>query len=111
MGTRADSRTELSAPLRNPGIPDCPGNVLFMDQPKPELSIVAPCYNEAEGLPELVRRITAVGSSLAQSYELVLINDGSRDGTWPAIVDLASRDPQIVGVNLSRNHGHQLALT
>ena len=81
------------------------------DQPEPEISVVAPCYNEEKGLPELLRRVTAVCSDLGQTYELVLVNDGSQDGTWPVIVDLASRDPHIVGVNLSRNHGHQLALT
>ena len=44
-------------------------------------------------------------------YELILVNDGSRDDTWAKILDLANRDPRVVGVALSRNHGHQLALS
>ncbi|HZW29663.1 MAG TPA: glycosyltransferase family 2 protein [Isosphaeraceae bacterium] len=77
----------------------------------PELSVVIPCYNEEEVLPELHRRVTAACGDLTRSYELVLVNDGSRDRTWPVLAGLAADDPHIVAVNLSRNHGHQLALT
>ena len=42
---------------------------------------------------------------------MVLVNDGSRDGSWPIMQQLAASDPHVVAVNLSRNHGHQLALT
>src|SRR5262249_33330320 len=45
------------------------------------------------------------------SYELVFANDGSRDETWSLLTELALKDPHVVAVNLSRNHGHQLALT
>lgn len=76
----------------------------------PQLSIVVPCYNEQAGLPELYRRVTAVAAEFAP-YELVLINDGSRDATWEAIGELVLRDCRVIGVDLSRNHGHQLALT
>jgi dolichol-phosphate mannosyltransferase len=48
---------------------------------------------------------------VGEDYEIVLVNDGSRDGSWAAIQKLAASDPHVVGVNLSRNHGHQLALT
>ena len=41
----------------------------------------------------------------------MLVNDGSRDGSWPIMQQLAADDPHVVAVNLSRNHGHQLALT
>lgn len=75
------------------------------------LSVVVPCYNEKETLGELYRRITAVCSSYAPHYELVLVNDGSRDRTWSVMQELAEMDSHIVAVNLSRNHGHQLALT
>ena len=70
-----------------------------------------PCYNEAEVLPELHRRVTAVCREAGRDYELVLVNDGSIDETWPALVSLSANDPNMVCVNLSRNHGHQLALT
>jgi dolichol-phosphate mannosyltransferase len=48
---------------------------------------------------------------VADDYEIVLVNDASRDRTWELIVDLVEKDPNLVGVSLTRNHGHQLALT
>jgi len=78
----------------------------------PSLSIVVPCYNEEACLAELHRRLSAAAASVAgDSYEIVLINDGSRDSSWPIMRELAGRDPRLVAINLSRNHGHQLALT
>jgi polyisoprenyl-phosphate glycosyltransferase len=77
-----------------------------------QLSIVVPCYNEEACLPELHSRLTAVARAAAgEDYEIILVNDGSRDGSWGVMVNLASRDPNLLAVNLSRNHGHQLALT
>lgn len=76
------------------------------------LSVVAPCYNEADGLQELYARVTAASRSVVgDNYEIVLINDGSSDATWSSIRALAESDPHVVGVDLSRNHGHQLALS
>jgi dolichol-phosphate mannosyltransferase len=76
------------------------------------LSIVVPCYNEQECLSALHERLTAVASAtVGDDYELVLVNDGSKDRTWPMMQELCARDPHLVAVNLSRNHGHQLALT
>ena len=81
----------------------------------PAISIVAPCYNEEAVLPEFVSRVGAVldglGYRAAGAAEIVLIDDGSRDGTWAAMTAAAQRDPRVVGVQLMRNHGHQLALT
>jgi len=86
-----------------------------MIQERPALSVVAPCYNEEGVLPEFVRRTAAVLDGLGQgkgiSTEIVLVDDGSRDGTWAVITEAAARDPRVVGVRLMRNHGHQLALT
>ena len=76
-----------------------------------ELSVVVPCYNEDEVLGALHRRLGAACEGLGASYEVVLVNDGSRDGTWQAMRALGADDPRLVLVNLSRNHGHQLALT
>jgi|SRR5579859_96846 len=76
------------------------------------LSIVAPCYNEAQGLALFVERTMAAAKAAAGSaYELILINDGSRDATWNIIRDLSQRHSSVVGVNLTRNHGHQLSVT
>lgn len=77
----------------------------------PRLSVVIPCYNEEDCLVELLQRVTAACRSITEDYELVLVNDGSQDSTWTLIQDFASEDSRIVGVDLSRNHGHQLALT
>jgi dolichol-phosphate mannosyltransferase len=77
----------------------------------PYLSVVAPCFNEEEVLPEFYRQVVTVCRSIGQTYEIVLVNDGSGDTTWRIIQELTQSDCHIVGINLSRNHGHQLALT
>jgi glycosyltransferase involved in cell wall biosynthesis len=81
------------------------------DAATPELSVVVPCYNEAEGLAELYRRLTNTCEAVGLHYELVLVDDGSNDQTWERMATLAAQDPRLVLVKLSRNHGHQLALT
>lgn len=76
------------------------------------LSIVIPCFDEQACIDELHRRVSAVAHAVAgDDHEIVLVDDGSRDGTWAAMTRLAAADPRIMAVNLSRNHGHQLALT
>jgi dolichol-phosphate mannosyltransferase len=78
----------------------------------PSLSIVVPCYNEEACLAELHGRLAKAARAVAgESYEIVLVNDGSRDGSWAMMEALARTDPRLVAINLSRNHGHQLALT
>jgi glycosyltransferase involved in cell wall biosynthesis len=75
------------------------------------LSVVAPCFNEREVLPEFVRRVGAVLDGLGGTSEIVLVDDGSRDGSWDVMRAAAAADPRVVAVRLMRNHGHQLALT
>jgi polyisoprenyl-phosphate glycosyltransferase len=77
----------------------------------PQISIVAPLYNESESFPLLVQRINALMDASPLSIEVVLIDDGSRDDTALKIRQLALTDERYHGVFLSRNHGHQLALT
>lgn len=85
---------------------------MTMPQQRVGLSIVVPCYNEAECLEELHRRLAAAARSVAgEDHEIVLINDGSKDASWAIMQRLAAGDPRLVAINLSRNHGHQLALT
>jgi len=80
--------------------------------PRPRLSIVAPCYNEESGLGRFVERMIAAAKAAADGdFELLLVNDGSRDDTWSVIQTLRTAHPEIVGLNLARNHGHQLAVT
>jgi dolichol-phosphate mannosyltransferase len=80
--------------------------------PPLKLSIVVPCYNEEACLGELHGRLSAAARKAAgESYEIVLVNDGSRDKSWEMMQALSHGDRHLVAVNLSRNHGHQLALT
>ncbi len=77
-----------------------------------KLSIVVPCYNEEACLQVLHERLgDAARATFGDDYEIVLVNDGSKDRSWPMMCELAAADPHLVAVNLSRNHGHQLALT
>lgn len=79
---------------------------------EPRLSVVSPCFNEEESLPELYRRLTAAcEADVGEDYEIVLVDDGSTDGTRATINRLCEDDPRVVGVILSKNHGHQLALS
>jgi dolichol-phosphate mannosyltransferase len=77
----------------------------------PFLSMVLPCYNESQVIRETHRRVTAVCRGVGKPYEIIVVNDGSSDGTWGELVRLTREDPHLVAVNLSRNHGHQLALS
>ena len=78
---------------------------------RPALSVVAPCYNEQDVLPEFLRRVGAVLDGVGGTSEIVVVDDGSRDRTWEVMTEAAARDPRVVAVRLMRNHGHQLALT
>lgn len=79
---------------------------------RPALSIVIPCYNEEACLDLLHARVSAAArNAVGDDHEIVLINDGSKDGSWAAMQRLAASDPRLIAINLSRNHGHQLALT
>jgi glycosyltransferase involved in cell wall biosynthesis len=78
---------------------------------RPAISVVVPVFNEREVLPELYRRLTAVMARLAVNCELILVNDGSGDGSWEVVQSLALADPRVKAIGLSRNFGHQPALT
>ncbi len=77
------------------------------------ISIVSPAYNEAENIPLLTEEVKRVMGSLEDRYmyEIILVNDGSTDDTWEAIVREAKKDNRVKGICLSRNFGHQMALT
>jgi dolichol-phosphate mannosyltransferase len=77
----------------------------------PEISVVVPLFNEAENLAELHRRLSAALVRDGGNYELVLVDDGSRDATGEMLRALRSADPHITAVFLSRNFGHQAALS
>jgi len=78
---------------------------------KPTFSIIAPIYNETGNIPELYRRVKEVMDSTGETWELVCVDDGSRDGSTDMLRDLARQDPHVRPVIFARNFGHQLAVT
>ena len=74
------------------------------------ISVVVPAYNEVESLPELTNWIKEVMQKNAFTYEIILIDDGSNDGTWQKIEELNQTHPQIRGIKFRRNYGKSAAL-
>ncbi len=80
---------------------------------KKKLSIIVPIYNEEENIAVLYKTVTNILQQLSSSYEyeLILVNDGSKDTSWSIIADLAQTDTHVRALDFSRNFGHQMALT
>jgi polyisoprenyl-phosphate glycosyltransferase len=78
---------------------------------KPTFTIIAPVFNEVDSLPELYRRVGEVMDQTGQPWELVLIDDGSHDGSTEMIRELAAQDERVRPVIFARNFGHQIAVT
>jgi dolichol-phosphate mannosyltransferase len=74
-------------------------------------SIIIPLYNEEKTIPELVTRLAAVTDGMSDPWELILVDDGSTDGSFTAMCALHRNDPRIKVVRLSRNFGHQIAIS
>ena len=77
----------------------------------PTISVIVPCYNEAEGIDTCHRRLTSVLTTLGESYEIIYVDDGSKDTTAAQLTAIHRVDPNAVLVQLSRNFGHQPAVT
>lgn len=77
----------------------------------PTLTVVVPVYNEIETLPHLFARLSAVLAGDGAPYEIVLVNDGSTDGSLAKMAALAASDPQVRVLDFSRNFGHQAAVS
>ncbi len=77
----------------------------------PEISVVLPCFNELENLPELRRRVVAALEATGRTFEVLFVDDGSRDGSFETMAAFAAEDPRLRALRLSRNFGHQMALT
>ena len=75
------------------------------------ISIVVPVYNEEENIAHFVQSVTAVMEQLSYTYEMLFIDDGSRDRSREILLELGTRDPRVQSIFLARNSGHQLALT
>lgn len=79
---------------------------------KPLISVVLPVFNEHENLPIVYQELVlALTSMPAYEYELIFVDDGSRDASWLVISYLAHKNPNVRGISFSRNFGHQIALT
>lgn len=81
------------------------------EQPRPALSVVIPVYDEADNLPVLHQRLTEAMTDIGSSYEIVFVDDGSRDASREIMRNLAQIDSHVVLVELSRNFGHQVAIS
>jgi glycosyltransferase involved in cell wall biosynthesis len=75
-----------------------------------DISVVVPLYNEVESLPELTTWISRVMDANRFTYEVILVDDGSRDGSWDTICNLHAQNPAIKGVKFRRNYGKSAAL-
>jgi polyisoprenyl-phosphate glycosyltransferase len=76
-----------------------------MPDDRPVLSIVAPVFRSDAIVPEYVRRTCESAVTITEDFELLLVEDGSPDGSWAAIVRECAREPRVRGVQLSRNFG------
>ncbi len=81
-----------------------------MEQHITTISIVTPVYNSEGTLAELVRRLHSVLPPIASAFEIILVNDGSRDHSWQVISSLVAEFPAVHGINLMRNYGQHNAL-
>ena len=73
----------------------------------PELSIIIPAYNEEGNLPELYKRlINVLENELHVTYEMIFVDDGSKDNSWDIIENLRNRNKCVKGIKFSRNFGH-----
>lgn len=79
--------------------------------PAPTLSVVVPCYNEQESIATCHQRLTQVLAALGESYEIIYVDDGSHDNTVALLHEIQLAEPRAVVVRLSRNFGHQPAVT
>jgi polyisoprenyl-phosphate glycosyltransferase len=77
---------------------------------RPELSVVIPCYNEEDSLPRLVEVLSGQLAQLASSYEVILVDDGSRDRTLPIMREISRERPEFRYLALSRNFGKEAAM-
>jgi dolichol-phosphate mannosyltransferase len=75
------------------------------------LSVVVPIYNEEENIPAFHAAVKAVMETMDERWEIVYVNDGSRDSSLPLLLDIQRRDPRVTVLEFARNFGHQAALT
>src|SRR5689334_6740654 len=77
---------------------------------KPTISVVVPVYNSQAAIADLVRRVQAVMAPMAEAFEMILVNDGSRDASWKALREAAAANAWVSVIDLGRNYGQHNAL-
>jgi dolichol-phosphate mannosyltransferase len=82
-----------------------------MNRQKPKFSIIAPVFNEVDGLKEFYKVLKSVMDAIGEEWEVLLVDDGSTDGSREIILTLAGEDSHIVPIIFARNFGHQIAVT
>ena len=82
-----------------------------MTDARPTLSVVIPVFNEEETIPELDRRLRAFLAELGETWEVVFVDDGSRDASAKLLQEMAEKEPRFKVISFSRNFGHQIAIT
>ncbi|RAU23271.1 glycosyltransferase [Paramagnetospirillum kuznetsovii] len=83
----------------------------MQDNPAPTLSVIIPCYNEGENVPLLFGRLLPVLAGLDVSFEVICVNDGSRDDTLDRLLEVQTGEPRLRVIDLSRNFGKERALS
>lgn len=78
---------------------------------KPVISVIVPVYNEEKIIAELYDRIKKTVIQISEHYELIFVNDGSKDGSFVELLKLSEKDSRVFYINFSRNFGHQIAVT
>ena len=81
-----------------------------MTSPKIDVSFVIPAYNEEENLPDFYRELTAASEKLHGSCEIIFVDDGSRDGSFPTLRKIQAADPKVKIIRLRKNFGQTAAL-
>ncbi len=76
-----------------------------------DLSIIIPIFNEQDTIPELYERLRGAATQVSERYELIFVNDGSKDNSLEALIKISEKDPRVFFINFSRNFGHQIAVT
>ncbi|ACO03050.1 MAG TPA: glycosyltransferase [Persephonella sp.] len=82
-----------------------------MEGKKIDISVVIPIFDEEENLPLLYEKLKKVLDSLGKEYEIIFVNDGSRDRSWEIIKEFAEKDSHVVGVNFRKNFGQTAAMS
>src|SRR5258708_14452398 len=83
----------------------------MLENDRPQISVVIPLFNEAENVEDLYRELTATLEPLGRPYEILLVDDGSTDGTQERLAALEKRDPRVRVVRLRRNFGQTAAFS